>query len=113
MVVKSDDRREPFDPQKLMVAMLKACTKRPVSTAQLEEVAEWVEHRVAGGGESEVSAREIGELVMQRLRTLDEVAYVRFASIYRDFQDRTEFLRELQALDASSTADILAASGEE
>ena len=103
VVAKSDSRREPFDPKKLIQSIQKACAKRPISTAQIEETAEKVERKLARGGDREVSSRTIGELVMKQLRELDDVAYVRFASVYRDFQDRAEFLRELQAMETGTT----------
>ncbi len=94
-VVKTDGRREPFDRDKIEKGVLAATTKRPVAIEKVAELAEAVERELCELGVGEVTAREIGERVLPRLRTLDEVAYVRFASIYRDFRDVDEFLKEL------------------
>ena len=98
MVVKKDGRREKFDRQKVLSGLLKACEKRPVPMAKLAEVVDAVEARLADSAEREVSTTEIGELIMDRLRNLDKIAYVRFASVYRDFQDVEAFLNELKHL---------------
>jgi transcriptional repressor NrdR len=98
MVVKRDGRREKFDRQKVLEGLLKACEKRPVAMAKLAEVIDEVESILADSSEREVSTTEIGELLMNRLRTLDKIAYVRFASVYRDFQDVEAFLNELKDL---------------
>lgn len=98
MVVKRDGRREKFDRQKVLEGLLKACEKRPVPMAKLAEVVDEIESRLADSAEREMSTREIGELLMKRLRTLDKIAYVRFASVYRDFQDVEAFLTELKDL---------------
>ena len=98
MVIKRDGRREKFDRQKILEGLLKACEKRPVGMAKLAEVVDEVESRLADSPEREISTREIGELLMKRLRTLDKIAYVRFASVYRDFQDVEAFLAELKDL---------------
>jgi transcriptional repressor NrdR len=95
MVIKADSRREPFDRNKIVTGLKRAVAKRPVSTAALEELAEQVEREIADLGRAEVDAQEIGERVLPRLRQLDEVSYVRFASIYRDFRDIEEFAKEL------------------
>ena len=95
MVIKADGRREPFDRNKIVSGLKRAAAKRPVSMEALEEVAEAVERDIADLGRSEVAASEIGERVLPRLRQLDEVSYVRFASIYRDFRDIDEFAKEL------------------
>ncbi|HYU16792.1 MAG TPA: transcriptional regulator NrdR [Candidatus Acidoferrum sp.] len=95
MVIKADGRREPFDRNKIVTGLKRAVAKRPVSTAALEELAEEVEREIADLGQAEVQAQQIGERVLPRLRQLDEVSYVRFASIYRDFRDIEEFAREL------------------
>jgi len=95
MVVKRDGRREPFDRNKIVAGLKRAAAKRPVSVEALEEVAEEIERDIADLGQSEVAASEIGERVLPRLRQLDEVSYVRFASIYRDFRDIDEFAKEL------------------
>jgi transcriptional repressor NrdR len=97
-VVKSDGRRELWNRQKLLAGIVKACAKRPVSTNAVEEIADRVLQEASPGADREVPSRLIGELVMERLRRLDEVAYVRFASVYRDFQDRTAFEAELRRL---------------
>ncbi len=98
MVVKKGGRREKFDRQKVLTGLLKACEKRPVSMARLAEIVDEVENHLAETPDREISTTEIGELVMERLQVLDKVAYVRFASVYRDFQDVETFLGELQTL---------------
>lgn len=95
MVIKADGRREPFDRNKIVTGLKRAVAKRPVSTAALEEVAEAVEREISELGQTEVAAHQVGERVLPRLRQLDEVSYVRFASIYRDFRDIEEFAKEL------------------
>lgn len=95
MVIKADGRREPFDRNKIVAGLKRAAAKRPVSMEALEEVAEEIERDIADLGQSEVAAAAIGERVLPRLRQLDEVSYVRFASIYRDFRDIDEFAKEL------------------
>lgn len=98
MVVKRDGRREKFDRQKVLEGLLKACEKRPVPMAKLADVVDEVESRMADSSEREISTTEVGELLMTRLRVLDKIAYVRFASVYRDFQDVEAFLDELKDL---------------
>lgn len=98
MVVKRDGRREKFDRQKILEGLLRACQKRPVAMAKLAELVDEVESRVGDSAEREISTTAIGELLMERLRALDKVAYVRFASVYRDFQDVEAFLNELKDL---------------
>lgn len=98
-VVKKDGSRMPFDRQKILQGLLKACYKRPVSQQTLEEIADAVEAAIAERLEAEVPSKAIGELVMERLRQLDQVAYVRFASVYREFKDVSEFLDEVMHLD--------------
>lgn len=90
-VVKSDGKREPFDRRKVLKGLALACTGRPVSQETLEEVAGDIERKLFNRLEREVPSSEIGEMVMERLRTLDQVAYVRFASVYRQFEDATQF----------------------
>ena len=98
MVVKRDGRREKFDRQKVLEGLLKACEKRPVPMPKLAEVVDEVESRLADNPEREISTTQVGEFIMERLRNLDKVAYVRFASVYRDFQDVEAFLVELKDL---------------
>jgi len=98
MVVKKDGRREKFDRQKVLNGLLKACEKRPVSMARLAEVVNDVEARLVDSPEREMSTTNIGEVLMEHLRTLDKIAYVRFASVYRDFQDVEAFMEELRHL---------------
>ncbi len=98
MVVKKGGRREKFERQKVLTGLLKACEKRPVGIARLAEIVDAVESRLAENPEREIATTEIGELLMERLQLLDKVAYVRFASVYRDFQDVEAFLGELQDL---------------
>jgi len=99
-VVKRDGRREPFDEGKLRAGMLAALQKRPVKTEDVEASIERIIHRLQTIGERDVPSRRIGDMAMEELRRLDEVAYVRFASIYRSFQDITEFQDEIQRLRA-------------
>lgn len=98
LVVKKDSRREVFDRLKIVTGLKKACEKRPVSAAAIEAAADRVERYVQDQAEKEVPSSVIGEAVMRELRNLDQVAYVRFASVYRSFQDVGEFMRELQDL---------------
>ncbi len=98
MVVKKDGSRERFERQKLIAGMLKACEKRPVSVSALEKVADRVEATLQERPEREISTSEIGQFVMQALKGLDAVAYVRFASVYRNFRDVGEFKKQLEEL---------------
>lgn len=98
MVIKKDGRREKFDRQKVLGGLLKACEKRPVSMARLAELVNRVESKVSDSPDREISTIEIGELLMDCLRDLDKIAYVRFASVYRDFQDEQAFFDELKTL---------------
>ncbi len=98
MVVKKDGRREKFERQKVLNGLLRACEKRPVSMSNLEELVNEAESMVVEAPERECATVAIGEYLMERLRTIDQVAYVRFASVYRDFQDEEEFLKEVTAL---------------
>jgi transcriptional repressor NrdR len=98
MVVKKDGRRDRFDRQKLIGGLLKACEKRPVRVAALESIADKVEAALQDKPEREISAQEIGAYVMKELRQLDQVAFVRFASVYRNFRDLDEFKHELNEL---------------
>jgi transcriptional repressor NrdR len=98
VVVKKDGRREPFDRKKIQEGLVRACQKRPVSSAQLEALMTGVERQVQELGEKEIQSRFIGEAVMARLRELDPVAFVRFASVYRAFEDVGDFMSELEGL---------------
>ena len=95
-IVKKGGERVPFDRDKMLSGLLKACWKRPVSTEQLDQLVDAVEARLYEEGGSEISSHAIGELVMDELRGLDKVAYVRFASVYREFKDPGEFMSELK-----------------
>lgn len=97
-VVKKDGTRVPFDRRKILAGMLRACEKRPVKTETLEDITARIEARINEMFDSEVSSRFIGNLVMEELRQLDQVAYVRFASVYREFKDVGEFLNELKSI---------------
>lgn len=97
-VVKKDGQREPFDRQKVLRSLKIACNKRPVSADAIEAVAESIERELGEAGDKEVPSLVIGERVMRRLKDLDEVAYVRFASVYRSFRDIDEFMREMGKL---------------
>src|SRR5438477_8675534 len=96
MVVKRDGRREKFERQKILDGLLKACQKRPIPMGKLAELVEEVEAKLADSPDREIGTTAIGEHLMKRLRTLDKIAYVRFASVYRDFQDVEAFLAELK-----------------
>lgn len=98
MVVKKDGRREPFDRDKIMSGVLKACEKRPIPMAKIEALVNSIEKYVADSKDRERSTEKIGEMIMRRLKELDKVAYVRFASVYLDFKDVTEFMSELRHL---------------
>jgi transcriptional repressor NrdR len=98
MVIKKDGRRERFDRQKVLAGVLKACEKRPVSMIQLETIADKAETMVQDSSEREVPTTRVGEMIMNELKTLDKVAYVRFASVYLDFKDVQEFMSELKDL---------------
>jgi transcriptional repressor NrdR len=98
MAIKKDGRREKFDRQKVLGGLLKACEKRPVGMAKLSELVNTVEAKVSDSPDREISTTDIGEFLMDRLRELDKIAYVRFASVYRDFQDEQAFFNELKTL---------------
>jgi len=98
LVIKKDGRRELFDRGKILTGLQKACEKRPISVTVLEKLIERIEQRLQESGEREVLSREIGEQIMQELQNLDEVAYVRFASVYRSFKDVNEFMSEVKEL---------------
>ena len=98
MVVKKDGSRQSFDRNKVMAGLIRACEKRPVSFSTMEEIVNEIEQTLQNEMEREVSSAEIGELVMERLKKVDEVSYVRFASVYRQFKDINTFMRELNKL---------------
>ena len=98
MVIKKDGRREKFDRQKVLAGLLKACEKRPVSMVRLSDLVHQVEARVTDSPDREITTGEIGEFLVDSLRAVDKIAYVRFASVYRDFQDEQAFLNELRSL---------------
>ena len=98
MVIKKDGRREKFDRQKVLGGLLKACEKRPVGMAKLADLVNLVESKVSDSPDREISTIDIGEFLMESLRELDKIAYVRFASVYRDFQDEQAFFNELKNL---------------
>jgi transcriptional repressor NrdR len=104
-LIKSDNRREPFDEQKMRASMRRALEKRPVSSDEFEQAVGRLVHRLRTMGEREVRSRLIGDLVMDELRGLDEVAYVRFASVYRSFQDVTDFQEEVRRLQEISDSN--------
>ena len=97
-VIKKDNNREDYDRQKLLGGILKACEKRPVSIESIEEIVDLIEREIQHKYENEVSAKDIGEMVMMQIHKLDEVAYVRFASVYRQFKDVNEFVDEIKNL---------------
>lgn len=98
MVIKKDGRREPFDRKKILSGIMKACEKRPVSVEKMEEIVTHVERAIQKKSDREVSSSRIGELVMEKLKALDDVAYVRFASVYRQFKDVGQFMEELKGI---------------
>jgi transcriptional repressor NrdR len=98
VIVKKDGRREPYDRQKILSGLKKACEKRPISIGTIEAVTDRIEKRIQELGETEVASRTVGEEVMKELHQLDQVAYVRFASVYREFKDIDQFMDELQTL---------------
>ena len=98
MVIKKDGRREPFDRKKILAGLLKACEKRPVSMEKIENCVEEIEKKIQNNFEREVKSSTIGEMLMEVLHELDEVAYVRFASVYRQFKDINQFMKELKEL---------------
>jgi transcriptional repressor NrdR len=98
VVVKKDGRRESFDRAKILLGMKKACEKRPISTGTIEAVTDRIEKRIQEMGETEIESRVVGEEVMRELHQLDQVAYVRFASVYREFKDIEQFMDELKTL---------------
>jgi len=104
MVVKKDGRREPYDRNKILGGLRRATEKRPISVNQLESIADQIERVVQDSGDREVQTSEIGKIIMRRLKALDKVAYVRFASVYLEFEDVSEFMTELKDLVQSRRA---------
>ena len=98
MVVKRDGRRQPFDRTRVLNGLIKACEKRPISVEQIETMVDDIEHTIRKKYDREIYSNGIGEMIMTRLSVLDEVAYVRFASVYRQFRDVNQFMNELQAI---------------
>ncbi len=98
LVIKKDDRREVFDRTKILNGLNKACEKRPISITNIEKIVSRIEYILLEKGDREIKATEIGQMVMDELRKLDEIAYVRFASVYRQFKDINEFMEELKDL---------------
>jgi len=96
MVIKKDGRREPYDRQKLSAGIVKACEKRPISMNRIEGLVDAIEKKIEKSHDREVRSNEIGELVVEALYDLDEVAYVRFASVYKQFRDASQFMKELK-----------------
>ena len=119
MIIKRDQRREPFDRQKLFVGISKACEKRPLSVAEIENAVAEIEQELYRQGKQELPSSVIGERVMERLRHMDKIAYIRFASVYRSFNDVETMLEELQSLlhrkqtDSETQERAPAANGEE
>jgi transcriptional repressor NrdR len=105
VVMKKDESRQQFDKQKLISGMLRACEKRPVPIAALQKVADEVEQELQNSFEREVRTCDVGEIVLKKLKTLDEVAYVRFASVYRQFQDINSFMQELNKMLEAGTGN--------
>ena len=97
-VIKSDGRREPYDRYKLLYGIKLACNKRPVTSKEIESIVDDLENQIKAKFKSEVNSTEVGEMVMAKLRQTDEIAYVRFASVYRKFKDKAEFLEEMKKL---------------
>ena len=102
-IIKRDGKRAPFDEEKFRGGILRAIEKRPVSTEQVEELVSRLKHKLQATGERELSSQVLGEWVMKELRTLDEVAFVRFASVYRSFQDVNAFSDEISRLQEENT----------
>ena len=98
MVIKKDGRRQPFDRKKILAGIMRACEKRPIGLEQMEEIATFIERSIQRKSDREVSSRRIGELVTGKLKSLDDVAYVRFASVYRQFRDVGQFMEELKGI---------------
>lgn len=111
LVIKKDGRREPFDRKKVLSGIIKACEKRPISSEKMEEIVTQVERAIQKKSDREVSSPKIGELVMEKLKTLDDVAYVRFASVYRQFKDVGQFMVELKDILGKDKKPLKSARG--
>lgn len=98
MVVKKDGRREPFDRKKILAGLMKACEKRPVALEQVESLVDDIERELLRQDQKEINSRRIGEIIMSKLPAIDEVAYVRFASVYREFRDINQFMQTLKQM---------------
>ncbi len=105
VIVKKDGRREDFNRKKIFKGIKKACEKRTISTDKIEEIVDLIERDLRGGNDKEISSKAIGEKIMERLHALDGVAYVRFASVYREFKDIGDFMEELKSLIPSRESD--------
>ncbi len=105
MVVKKDGSRQPFDRQKLIIGIMKSCEKRPITTGQIERLIDNIERAANNALRREITTSEIGEQVLKQLRSIDEVAYVRFASVYRAFSDINSFVSEISALTVGDDQD--------
>lgn len=105
-IIKKDRTREPYDRSKIMAGIMRACHKRPISIERVEETVDKIENDIFNLGYKEIESKQIGEIVMERLKSLEQVAYVRFASVYREFKDVNTFMSELKKmLDANQEAD--------
>ena len=98
IVIKKDNNREPYDREKLVAGIVRSCHKRPVSLTRINAMVDEIETQIYNMGEKEIPAKVIGEIVMEKLKDLDEVAYVRFASVYREFKDVNTFMAEIQKI---------------
>ena len=106
LVIKKDNRREPFERNKLKAGMVRACEKRPVSIEKIEESIEKIEQKILEKCIKEISSREIGDLLMNTLKSIDKIAYVRFASVYREFSDISQFMDTLESLNKKSQRKV-------
>jgi transcriptional repressor NrdR len=113
MVIKKDGSRQPFDRQKLLIGIMKSCEKRPVTTQQIEQLIDQVERAAGNALKREITTSEIGELVLKQLRKIDEVAYIRFASVYRAFGDINSFFKEISSLLQNDSIDGSSGGGDE
>ncbi len=112
IVVKKDNRREPFSREKLLHGILRACEKRPVKKEKISEIVDKIELAIMNSGKEEIKSRLIGEIVMSQLKLLDDVAYVRFASVYRRFHDATQFMEEVENLKNKELVKAIIRRGE-